>query len=177
MRKLLLFLLAVAAGYTLLRSVPAENWRQAWAAIGLADFFQQTLPQFLRAKLTIPESPVAKRAKLLRELSNQIAGVEQELEAIAPVSPDGRPAPSSRPPSGQEVQERIDRARERLAESESALEALREENLKSGIVGKAAERLLDKILTPELPAAQGSADSVGGDQEGGDGSPCRCAEP
>ena len=160
MKRFFYLLLAAAAVYGVVRYVPAEAKERALAAVGLGDFFKETLPVFLRAKLSISENPVTKRAKLLRELSSSVGEIERELEAVAPARSDGAAAAFPPLPSSAEIRERIERSREFLAKSEEALKALEDANPGKGLLEKAAERILDKILPPP------SADAVGGDASG-----------
>lgn len=172
MRKLFYLLIIAAGVYGVAYYVPPETKRQALAAVGLADFFQVTLPGYLRSKLSIPENPVAKREKLLGELSGAIGSIERELEAVSPVEINGSPLPQGKPPPppklppAKEVQARIEKSRELLAESEEKLALLREENPKQGFVAKAAERVLDRVL-PSPDVAPVGAGGVGGDAAGG----------
>ena len=88
--KFLLYLALIgAAAYAVAHYVPLETRQQSLAAIGLADFFQETLPAYLRSQLTIPENPVEKRQRLLSQLSGAIGNIETELEAVAPSAATG----------------------------------------------------------------------------------------
>lgn len=159
MRRFFYLLLAAAAVYGAVRYVPRETRERALAAVGLSDFFKETLPTFLRTKLSISENPVTKRAKLLRELSSSVGEIERELEAVIPVSSDGTPTAVPLP-SSREIRERIERSREFLAKSEEALAALEDANPGKSVFEKAAERILDKILPPP-------SEGLGGDASGG----------
>lgn len=161
MRKLLYLAIAAGLVYVVVYKVPAETKRQTLAAVGLADFFSQTLPGYLRSKLTIPENPVAKRQKLLDQLSDTIGTIERELEAVLPPRTDGITLPKL--PPAKEIRERIGKSREFLAQSEDFLKELERANPGEGVIRKAAERLLDKILPPAEPAGQAA---IGGDAGG-----------
>ena len=164
MRKLLYLLIAAAAFYGVVRYVPPETRQQALAAVGLADFFQKTLPGYLRRKLSIPENPVAKRERLLGELSAAIGGIGEELAAVAappPAAGPGQP-PKPKPAGAPDLRARIEKSKELLQESEAVLAELERANPQQGFVAKAAERLLDKVL----PLSPEVASGVGGNAEG-----------
>ena len=171
MRKIAFLLIIAAAVYGYVYYVPVETKHNALAAIGLADFFQETLPNFLRQRLSIPQNPVVKRQKLLDELSGAIGNIERELEVVVPPNTNGQPLSALKLPSAQEIQERIEKTREYLAQSETMLEDLKKSNPGQGIFQKTAERILDKILPAPGPETGG----IGGDTSGGV-SECRCAQ-
>lgn len=174
--KFLLYLALIgAAAYGITYYVPAETRQQALGAIGLASFFQETLPTYLRAKLTIPENPVEKRQRLLGELSRAIGTIDEELEAVAPSAgalptpapgtsarPKAADAPKSPPPA--EIRERVEKTRELLNQSEAVLQELEKANPQQGFIAKATERILDKILPP--PPTARATDGIGGDPGG-----------
>ena len=168
MRKLLYLLIAAAAFYGVVRYVPPETRQQVLAAVGLADFFQETMPGYLRRKLSIPENPVAKRERLLGELSAAIGGIGEELAAVAapseappPAAGPGQPA-KPKPAGAPDLRARIEKSKELLQESEAVLAELERANPQQGFVAKAAERLLDKVL----PLSPEVASGVGGNAEG-----------
>ncbi len=163
MRKLFYLAIAAALVYVVVYKVPGETKRQTLAAVGLADFFSQTLPGYLRSKFAIPENPVAKRRQLLEELSKAIGTVERELEAIVPTVTNGITIPKLPPPK--EIQKRIEKTREFLAKSEETLRELGEANPKSGLLSRLGDRLLDRVLPP-LPDSQAGGGGVGGDAGG-----------
>lgn len=156
MKSFLYLALAAAAIYGFSRLVPDGTTHKALAAVGLADFWDQKIPVYLRGKLSIPENPVTKRKKLLDELSQNLTGVERALEAVVPVTTTGSPTPLSSIPEKSEVRDRIEKSREFLAKSETALKELENANTGQGIFQKTAERLLDKILPPP----SGGSDAV-----------------
>jgi len=170
MKRLLVLLLLGAAAWALVRYVPDEVKQRALASLGLDTFFRETLPVYLRKKLTIPESPENKRKKLLNELAATITDVERELEAAVPPQTNGTPPPL---PKQTELRERAERARESLLKSEELVKQLNEVNAGQGVFTRAAERLLGKILpAPPAPAA---GEGIGGEAIGGGA--CRCAVP
>ena len=162
--------------YGVVHYVPSEAKEKTLAAIGLSDFFQETLPGYLRSKFSIPENPIAKRERLLGQLSETIGNIEREIEAVAPslsaVPPPASGAPAKArsgetPPTvtPEEFRERIEKTKELITESESVLAELEKANPQQGFVTKAAERLLDRVLPP--PAYQAAGDGVGGDAASG----------
>ncbi len=157
-----IFYLAVAGGlvYVVFYRVSPEMRHSALAAVGLDRFFEETAPRFLREKLVIPQSPAAKRKKLLGELSDTISAVERELEAVVPAE-EGASAPSAKLPPAPQIRQRIEKSREALAESESILGTLEEINSQEGLLRKAAGRVLDKILPAPTPPEAGEAASPG----------------
>lgn len=191
MKFLLYLALSGAAAYTVVHYVPPETRQRALGAIGLADFFQETLPTYLRSKLAIPENPVEKRQHLLNELSAAIGNIGAELEAVAPSpsahstdAPGGEqgrttssgqatkapsaksptPPPAAKPITQPELRERVENAKELLNQSETVLAELEKANPQQGFIAKATERILDKILPP--PPAAATADGIGGDASG-----------
>ena len=157
------FVLAIAAGliYSAIRLAPEET-RSSLASIGLAQFFRQTLPGYLREKLAIPQNPVAKRAKLLEELTAAVTSIEKELEAAVPLKTNGLAPPLPRP---QEIRARVEQARELLANTEEKIRQLEGVSAGEGFLRQVGTRLLDRIL-PLSP--------LGG---GPDAAECRSASP
>lgn len=163
MRKFLYLLIIGAVVYYAVYQVPQETKERALAAIGLADFFQETLPRYLREKLSIPENPVVKRQQLLDQLSSAIGNIERELEVVSPAVANGAPAPTLPPPKT--IREQIEKTRDFLAQSETVLEDLQKANPGQGIFQKTAERVLDKILPASV--SDEASIGVGGDASGG----------
>ncbi|MDP3727693.1 MAG: hypothetical protein Q8R35_03605 [bacterium] len=172
----LLYLLIIGAGiYGFVFYVPAETRERALAVVGLSNFFQETLPGYLRSKFSIPENPIVKRERLLAELSGVIGSIDREIGAVAPPAAAVPPPPSGGaakmksppPPSAElaEIRERVEKTKELITESESILAELEKANPQQGFVAKAAERLLDRVLPP--PAYQAAGNGVGGDAAGG----------
>lgn len=162
MRKFIFLLIAAAAVYATITVVPAEVRQRAFAAVGLAKFFQETAPRYLRSKLSLPENPVAKRERLLEELSQAIGEIERELEVAAPEASAPKRPPAPQTPPGalerRELEKRIERTQELLAQSETVIGELREANPGQGLLAKATERVLDKILP--APKSLGTADGA-----------------
>lgn len=181
MRGLFYLAIIAAAVYGIVVYVPAETKERALAAVGLSGFFEETLPGYLRSKFSIPENPVAKREKLLNELSAAIGNIGEELESVAPLAVPAPPAaggksktaeaPKAAPP---ELRERIEKTKELVRETESLLADLEKANPEQGFVAKAAERVLDKILPPPVTFASADAapGGVGGDAGGGSAVVC-----
>lgn len=144
MKRLLYFALIIAVGYALVRYVPPDAKKQALAKAGLDNFFQNTLPNFLRAKLSIPESPAAKRRKLMNELASAIGGIENEISSIAPAGSGGKA--SSKLPK--EIGQGLSEAQKLVEQSQDALAELEKADQGQGVFQKAAERILNKILPP-----------------------------
>ncbi|MBI4132229.1 MAG: hypothetical protein HY474_01210 [Candidatus Sungbacteria bacterium] len=173
MKSLFYLALIGAVAYGIIHYVPAETRQRAVAAVGLSGFFEETLPSFLRSKLSIPENPVVKRERLLGELSAAIGGVASELGAIdsqtislAPPA-ERTPAKSKNPApllTSQDIRQRLEKTKELLTESEAVLGELKQANPQQGFIAQTAERLLDKILPP----TESNRDSagVGGDAAG-----------
>ncbi len=192
MKFLLYLLLTVAGAYATAHYVPAETRARTLASIGLSGFFEETLPTYLRSKLTIPENPVEKRQRLLSELSAAIGGIETELEAVVPPPPissdvaeavpgqtttktpaarSPTPPPAPKPITQSELRERMEKTKELLNQSETVLEELEKANPQQGFIAKATERILDKILPPPAPSASSgqtptATDGIGGDAGG-----------
>lgn len=170
-KTILTLLMAAILVFLLVKFISPDFWPKAIAAAGMADFFQQTLPRYLREKLSIPQNPVAKRQQLLDQLSSAIGNIERELEVVSPVVTNGASAPAPKLPSPQTIQEQIEKTRDFLAQSETVLEELQKANPGQGILEKITERLLDKILPPIGGDAgggiAGSGVSVGGASAGG----------
>lgn len=157
MRAIFWAIALAAVAYGLLRVVPAETRERALGAIGLSGFFRETLPSYLRQKLTIPSDPAAIRRRLVGELAEKIAAVEGELDAAVPAATDGA-VPSVA--SEAVVRKSIEHARKFLGESEDVLRGLEGANAGESPFREAARRLLDKILPPV---------------DTGGGSRCQCA--
>lgn len=179
--KLLLYLFfAGAAIYAFNRYAPDGTSERALAAVGLADFFQETLPSYARSKLSIPEDPAKKRERLLGDLSGALEGIEREIEGAAMLSSSGASVPAATanranktsplPKSSvsAELDKRLEKAKELVSRSEDALGELEKANPQQGLIAKAAQRLVDKILpAAETSAAAGSLENgVGGDSGG-----------
>ncbi len=160
MRKLLVFLLAAAAVYTLVKLGPTDVKQRSLAAVGVTKFLKETAPRYLREKLSIPESPVAKRERLLKELSQHIGAIESELEAAAPEAGAAKPGEGRKPGGSEDLTKRIERTQELLAQSEVVIEKLKEVNPGEGLLAKAGERALDRILP--VHSASREAGSAGG---------------
>lgn len=141
--------------------ISPEARHRALAAVGADRFVEETIPRFLREKLSIPQNPTAKRKQLLGELSEKIGAVERELEAVAPAG-DGKPAVGAKLPTEREIRARIEKSREALAESESLLGELGKINASEGVVRKAASRLLDAVLPPSRTEPSAGDGGVGG---------------
>ncbi|MBI4132645.1 MAG: hypothetical protein HY473_00900 [Candidatus Sungbacteria bacterium] len=158
MRMLFYFLIIAVGGYTVAHYVPSETKDKMLASLGVENFFRNTLPTYLRHKLSIPENPVAKREKLLTELSQNITGIERELAIVVPPRTDGTSSLPKLPPAA-EIIERIERSREFLANSESTLQELEKINPSAGLVQKTGERILEKVLPPPALVCSTSTDA------------------
>lgn len=153
MRILLYVLLAAAAVYAYLRFAPAGLTHRGLEAVGLAQFFERTVPEYLREKLTIGEDPASRRRKLVGELAEKISVAERELEAAVPVATDGQP---QKLPSAEVIRERAEKTREALAESEEILNTLNAASAGEGVFRATAGRILDAVLpTPRLAPPPG----------------------
>lgn len=165
MRKLIYLIIAGALVYVVGWRIPPATKQQALAAIGAADFFQKTLPNYLRSKFSIPENTAAKRQKLLNELSQSIGNIKSEIGEKVAQGAGGAGVNVSKLPKPQEIQERLEKSREYIAKTEALINELKSANSGVGIFAKTAERVLDKILPPrELNDGTGG---VGGDSGGG----------
>lgn len=173
MRKLFYLVLMAGLVYGAVRYVPSETKTKVLASIGLDNFLRQTLPQFLRERLSIPENPIFKRKKLLDQLSETLGGIGRELEAVVPAESGDRPPARSLLPPAKDIRARVEKSREFLAQSELVLEELEAANPGQGIVRQAALRLLDIILPSS--ARPGEGESVGGGVMGD--SDCKCLAP
>lgn len=136
----------VGGVYALMRYVPADVKKQALGEIGAANFFQNTLPRFLRAKLSIAESPAKKREKLMKELAAAIGGIESEITAVAP--PGTAAGSGAKPATEKEIGQRLSKTQELVEQSRAVLIELEKSNQNRGVFQKTAERILDKILPP-----------------------------
>lgn len=156
--------------YIVFYRISAETRHRALAAVGADRFVEETIPRFLREKLSIPQNPTAKRKQLLGELSEKIGAVERELEAVIPAG-DGKPSAGAKLPAEREIRDRIEKSRSALAESESLLDELGKINSGEGVVRKTVSRLLDTILPPSEPESPAGVDgAVGGSAE------CACGQ-
>lgn len=149
MRILFYLLLAAAAIYAYVRVAPAGTAHRAFEAVGLANFFEQTIPDYLRGKLTIAEDPAVRRRKLVEELAEKISVAERELEAAVPVATDGQP---QKLPSAEVIRERAEKTREALAESEDILTKFEAASAGEGVFRAAAGRILGAMLPASPPA-------------------------
>ena len=165
MRKLIYLIIAGALVYIVGWRIPADSRRQALAAIGVADFFQKTLTNYLRKKFSIPENTAAKRQKLLNELSQSIGNIKREVGEKVAQGAGGAGVNVSKLPKPREIQERLEKSREYIAKTETLINELKSANYGGNIFNKAAERVLDKILPQKK--LDGGASGVGGDSDGG----------
>ncbi len=184
-KRFITLLIAAAIVFLIVNFLSPDALKRSWAGAtaGMAQFVQETVPRYLRERLSIPENPVAKRERLLRELTQQIGAIERELEAVAPATGGAKPdagrtpraaagtATAPTPPADQPtsppagaggplgepgLRERIERTQELLARSEGVIEELERENPNHGLLAKAAERVLDRIL----PVPEGTDNAV-----------------
>ena len=165
MRKLIYIIIAGSLVYIVGWRIPPASRQQALASVGVADFFQKTLPNYLRKKFSIPENTAAKRQKLLNELSQSIGNIKNEIEEKVTQGAGGAGVNVSKLPKPQEIQERFEKSREYIAKTETLINELKSANYGGGILTKAAERVLDKILPPR--ALNDGGGGVGGDSGGG----------
>lgn len=148
MRILFYFFLAGAATYAYLSVAPAGTTHRGLEAVGLANFFERTIPDYLREKLTIGEDPALRRRKLVEELAEKISVAERELEAAVPVASDGRPP---KLPSAEVIRERAEKIREALAKSEEILTELKGASAGEGVIRATAGRILEAVLPVAAP--------------------------
>ncbi len=148
MKLLFYLLLAAAAIYVSVRVAPVGTAHRGLEAVGLANFFERTIPDYLREKLTIGEDPAAKRRKLVRELAEKISVAERELEAAVPVLLDGQP---QKLPSAEVIRERAEKTREALAKSEEILTKLEAASAGEGVIRATAGRILGAVLPTAAP--------------------------
>lgn len=138
--KFVLSLAVIAAlGYAFARYLPAETREHILQATGAREFFEQTLPNYLRQKLTIPENPVEKREKLLSELSENIARAGGELGAVVP-------AAQGKLPSEAEIRTHVEQTQKLLTDAKAALTELKSINADSGVIQETAERVVNALL-------------------------------
>lgn len=141
MKRFVAIVAIVGLGYLLYRVVPPETRARTLAGIGIPQFFGQTMPRYLREKLSIPQNPTAKRKQVLDELAGSVANIVDELDGAAPPN-----APiASLPPA---VRQRVERARELALQSESKIRELEASNEDVGIFQKIAERIFDRVIPP-----------------------------
>lgn len=155
------FLLIAAGIYVIYHYVPTEAKHKALAAVGVADFFQETLPRFLREKLSIPENPAVMRQKLIDELSKSVDAIDRELNSVSPPTAGGKAEAPIKLPAPGEIKKKIEKARELLSKSEETLKQLEGINSGEGILRKAVLGLVDKLL----PATE--ENKAGGSESGG----------
>ena len=127
---------------------PSGTTQRALTTVGLANFFENKIPTYLREKLRIPESPIEKRKKLMNQLSQNFTTVEHELEAVVPVSLTGAPVSLAEIPGKEEIRSRIEAARTSLAKSDSVLKELENLSASQSVLQQFTGRVLDKILPP-----------------------------
>lgn len=140
MRRLLVLAVILGFGYLAYRITPGEMRGRALASTGLPHFFSETAPRYLRQKLSIPQSPVAKRRQLIEELAGTVANIVETLDAAVP---PGAPAARPLPPS---VRQGVERARELAVESEVKVRALEAVHADVGLLQGVAERALNRVL-------------------------------
>ena len=154
MRKLILVLLAGVGIYAVIRYVPAETRHKTLSAIGVADFFQETLPRFFRAKLSIPENPEVKRKKLIAELSRSVDAIDRGLNAVSPPA-DAKAKAAVKLPTPGEIKGKVEEVRELLSKSEETLKQLADANSGESVLRKAALGLVDKVFPPAVESGGG----------------------
>ncbi|MBI2055708.1 MAG: hypothetical protein HYT42_02340 [Candidatus Sungbacteria bacterium] len=149
------FLLIAAVGiYAIYRYVPTETKRKTLAAVGAADFFQETLPRFLREKLSIPENPEVKRKKLIDELSKSVDAIDRELNTVSPPA-DTKAEAAVKLPTPSEIKGKVEEVRELLSKSEETIKQLGDANSGESVLRKAALGLVDKVFPPAVENSGG----------------------
>lgn len=145
MGKLFLIVAIAAVGYGWYAYAPAGASSRLLASVGLERLFTATLPDYLRAKLSIPRDPAKKRAELLVELRSTLDKVQNELGRAAS-------AKGSAPAQAlADAREHAEKAAALIGETETIVENLRGVESGNGFFREVAERALDKLLPP--PAA------------------------
>ena len=143
MRKLLLLLVIAGGAYAWFSYVPSGTAARGLAAVGLDQFVTETVPGYLRAKLSIPTGSAKKRERLIADLSTALDGITSELGSAAPSGAALPPAASMR--------RHIGKSRDLAGQAQELVRELRGANAGDGIAREAAGRLLDRIL-PASPA-------------------------
>jgi hypothetical protein len=148
MKTLFFFLIAGAVVYGIARYVPAETKRNILGSSGLSRFFNETLPGFLRKKLSIPENPTEKRRRLADELTASITNVKRELDNLPK---DGANKLDLSPARAREISDKIEKAKEFLAASQAVVAELSKSSSDEGVLIKTAGRVIDEILPAASP--------------------------
>lgn len=152
MRTLIIFAILAAGAWAAVNFVPAEVKTKAVDSLVASSFIHTTIPKYARLageyvkrKLTIPESPAAKRKQLIDELALDLTQAKRELASAVPPRAHGLTPPL---PPAADVRAGVRRAEEEIAKSDSILEELRSQAADQGVVSKTALRVLDAIFPP-----------------------------
>ncbi len=149
MKPLLLLLVVAVVAFAVVNFTPENIKSGIFGGTGIGTFFGKTIPGFLREKLSIPESPVEKRSKILNELSKSLTVAREELLRAVPVPTDGI-VPAL--PSNDDIRAHAKKAEEALQRSDQHLKDLTEANTEVSAFRTATLRAVDSIF----PAATSS---------------------
>ena len=142
--RLLFYLLILGGGiWAFTRYVSSDMRHRALARVGLAEFVEETAPNYLRTKFSIRESPVEKRARLLAELSAELDAVGESVGKLAPKNADGTLSPL---PSNSALRKEAEYIQNAVTKAEALLATVNDANAEEGIIRATTVRLLDVIL-------------------------------
>lgn len=143
----LLFIIAIIAGgaYVTAHFAP-QNLKSEIFSTSIGKWVSQTLPRYLREKLSIPENPAAKRRELLDQLASSLSDVKRDLEKVVPTG--------SNLPSASAIQSGIAKVEEKLDATQSKLDELKSTNSGESVFRKFALRTVDAIFPAATTTAQ-----------------------
>lgn len=148
MKTFFFLVIAGAVAYGIVHYVPGETKKSVLESVGLSRFFGETLPGFLRKKLSIPENPAEKRRRLAGELRTSIAETKRELDGLSQNSVGGVDVSPAR---AKELNAKIERAKEFLATSQAVITELEKSSSDESVFNKTAGRIIDKVLPMTAP--------------------------
>lgn len=162
MKTFFYFIVIGAAVYAYVHYAPAGTAERALDKVGLAHFFNESMPGYLRNKLRIPESPAVKRKKLVDDLVSTISEIKGDLQTIAASEAGSNVSPAAKLAQEKTIREKTEKAQESIAKSEETLKQLEANNAGGGVIGSVVANILEKVLPAPTPVPAVPISSGGG---------------
>ena len=138
--KVLLLIVVVIGGAVAAAYFAPQDLKVEISTTSLGRWVTETVPNFLREKLSIPENPVVKRRELLDQLTLSLLNAKHDLEKAIPAKQSL--------PNASVVRSSIAKVEETINATQAKIEELKSANSGESVFRKAALRVVDKIFPP-----------------------------
>ncbi|GEM_PF-2138978 len=136
--KLLFIVAFIVGGWYVAAHFAPQDLKSDITNTSIGRWVSETLPNYLREKLSIPENPVAKRRELLEQLTSSLALIKNDLEKAVPAG--------SSLPSASTVRSNIAKAEEKINATQVKLDELKSANSGESIFRRVALGIVDSIF-------------------------------